>query len=302
MIHHIWKFVVVAVGSLTVLALLSSAQAASVTGVPSADAGWTLAGHSLENGVHVKGSANYGFNAYRSGFTVQAGSNLEIVDAVDPALDWLVGDTVLGVGGEFASITAGEAGWAALSGIGVNSLLPASSGPKLQAKFGTADATWFTSTVAPASGNGNSSSSSGGGRVQVRTSGFFQTGTPTVGQTEPWTWDGNSGELLVLDKDGHIDWAGASSQPSKYTARMIWNWDAVLLQVSSWQLLLNVSLLDRQAPGDFTGLMPSIGDPAVLTVQNGAGAFTDALVDVIPEPASLALLGLGALVVLRRRP
>lgn len=278
-----------------------AASGAILTGDPAVDSGWSYAGHSLANGTYVKGSANYGYDAYTAAFTVQSGSNLEITDANDPSLDWLVGDTVIGVGGHFASITAGTAGWASINGDGVNSHLPASSGPKLQAKFGTSAATWMQSTTAPDGGNGNSSSSSGGGRVQIRTSAYFQAGTPNPGQTEPWTWDGNSNQLLVLDKDSHIDWAGASSQPSKYTARMIWNWDGSLGQVTSWQLLLNVSLLSRQAPGDFVGLMPAPGDPAIMTVQDGDNAYTDALVNVVPEPATLSLLILGGIVLLRRR-
>ncbi|HPF37092.1 MAG TPA: PEP-CTERM sorting domain-containing protein [Phycisphaerae bacterium] len=281
--------------------IAATANATILTGDPSADAGWAYVGHSLASGTYVKGSANYGYDAYSAAFTVQAGSDLEIDDANDPSLDWLVGDTVIGVGGRFADITAGAAGWGAFSGDGVNSRLPASTGPKLQAKFGTSAATWSTSTIAPASGNGNSSSSSGGGRVQVRTSAYFQTGTPNPGQTEPWTWDGNSNQLLVLDKDSHIDWDGASSQPSKYTARMIWNYDGGLGQVTSWQLLLNVSLLARQAPVDFVGIMPAPGDPAIMTVQDNDGPYTDALVTVVPEPATLALMMFGAAMTLRRR-
>lgn len=207
---------------------------------------------------------------------------------------------MIGVGGQFQSITAAAAGWASFSGSEVNSLLPASSGPKLQVKFGTSAATWFASTSAPGSGDGNSSSSDGGGRVQVRTSAYFQAGTPNPGQTEPWTWDGNSGQLLVLDKENHISWAGDSSL-DKRVARMIWNWDSELGHVTSWELLLNTSLLARVAPDDFTGLLPSIGDMAILTVQDGDGAFTDALVSIVPEPTSLGLLAMGGLLLARRR-
>lgn len=279
------------------LVITACAHAAIVSGDPSSDTGWAPQGHSLANGVYVTGSANYGYDAYSAGFAIQAGSNLEIADG---PLSWLTGDTVLGVGGKFQSITAAEAGWAAITGNTVNTYLPASSGPKLQVKFGTSAATWYTSTTAPGSGNGSSSSSNGGGRVQVRTSGYFQAGTPTVGQDEPWTWDGNSGQLLVLDKDSHIAWAGDANL-DKRVARMIWNWDDDLQQVVAWELLLNVSLLDRVAPVDFVGLLPAIGDMAIMTVQNGDGAYTDALVSVIPEPATFGLLALGGLALLRRR-
>ena len=292
-----------------VVALAANVALAAITGNPATD-GWTLAGHSLEKGVYVKGSGNYGFDAYGAGFTIQSGSNLVIGDGL---YSWDVGDTVLGVGGVFQSITAAEAGWSAFSGVGVNSLLPTASpyvGPKLQAKFGTSAATWSTSTTAPGSGNGNSSSSAGGGRIQVRTSGYFQTGTFNPGQTEPWTWDGNSGQLLVLDKDDHILWPDDTS-PDKRVARMIWRWDETNKQVASWELLLNVSLL-AQLYSSYDGLLPSIGDKAILTVQPGdSGSYTDALVTtvapeqgVVPEPTTLliwSVLGVLGAVVYRRR-
>jgi hypothetical protein len=282
--------------------MLTASGHAAVSGDPVAD-GWALTGNSLENGVHVRGSANYGYDAYTAGLTVQSGSDLEISD---DSLSWLVGDTVIGVGGVFNAISAEDAGWTSYSGNAVNSLLPTTSpysGPKLQAKFGTADATWSASTTAPSGGNGNSSSSSGGGRVQVRTSAYFRTGTPLGGQTEPWTWDGNSGQLLVLDKVSHIKWdSGAYSTDllDKKFARMIWIWDDVNHQVASWQLLLNVSLMDRANPS-FAGLLPGIGDMAIMTVQDNDGAYTDAVVAIAPEPTSLALIGAGGLVLLRRR-
>lgn len=289
---------------MALLALTSSmANAVSITGNPLAD-GWIAGGHSLENGVYVTGSANYGFETYSAGFTVQSGSVLDISDG---ATSWLVNDNVIAVGGSFQPITAGDAGWGGFSGGAVNALLPAGQNPsslKLQVKFGTNLATWTTSTTAPGSGNGNSSTSNGGGRVQVRTSGYFGATVLTAGQDEPWTWAGNSGQLLVLDKDDHINWAG-QSLPSKYVARMIWNYDAGSGHVSSWELLLNTSLLDRLDPGH---LLPSIGDKAILTVQQADGAFTDALVQinavsVVPVPGAVWLLGsaLGLIGWMRRK-
>lgn len=295
------------------LLLAGAAQAAavSVTGNPVVD-GFVLQGNSLENGVYVTGSANYSYDAYSLAFSVAPGSNLEISDGAD---SWLAGDQVVAVGGVFRlDITAADAavlGWDAISGTTVNSLLPAGNNPsslKLQVKFGTDGATWYASTTgAPGSGNGNSSGGSGGNRVQVKTSAYFGATVVTDGQDEPWTWAGNSGELLKLDKPGHLDWynIGPDPQPGKTAGRMIWIYDESTGHVSSWELLLNTSLLDRQVAGDHP--LPAAGNMAVLTVQQGDNAFTDALVwihqPVVPLPGAAWLLGsaLGLMGIVRRR-
>jgi hypothetical protein len=264
------KFRIAVITAATIFASAWTANA-SITGNPSAD-GWTSAGNSLENGTYVRGIANYGFDAYGTGFTVQSGSSLDISAG---SLSWLAGDTVLGVGGVFHAISAAEAGWGAFTGGGVNALLSNPTGPKLQAKFGTSAATWAASTVAPGAGNGAGSGSLGGGTVQVRTSGY---NTPTL-------WATGSGLLQSLADPSHIDWTG-HARPDAAVARVIWNYDSSTAEVGSWELLLNTSLLDRLYPG---WLLPSIGDMAIATAQNGDNDYTDALVNMsaVPEPTTM---------------
>lgn len=283
------------------LALTQAAVATPITGDPSAD-GWVSSGNSLSNGVYVRGSANYGYDTYSAGFTIQSGSALDITDAGDSSLSWLAGDTVLGAGGKFQPITASDAGWSGFTGGSVNGRLSGTTpGPKLQAKFGTADATWSTSTVVPHGGNGSSSSSDGGGRVQVRTSGW--------NSASEWSTDAGT---LLTPSDSHIIWDGPVD-PSEEVARLIWNWDVTNNLVASWEILLNVSLLERLTPSSYAGLFPAIGDMTILTVQDRSSDYTDALVQIarvdtsstpVPAPDDLllfaaALLGLG--LVLRRR-
>ena len=275
-----------------VLALLCASVAASaaVTGDPVSD-GWVLGGNSLENGVYVRGSANYGFDAYSKQIT-----GLAITDA-DPTYSWLVGDTVLGLGGKFAGITAAEAGWSAFTGNAVNSLLGGTQSIKIQGKFGTAGSDFSASTVAPDAGNGGGSLGTNGktGAVQIRSSAYFSAAT----------WAAGSGILQPLDKVSHIIRQDASA-PDMRIARLIWNWDSTNARLSSWEILLNTSLLDR-TDGGFAGPTPTAGDLSLVTVQNGDGAYTDAVVrsvpeTVVPEPVSLILgiMGLGSVAGFKR--
>ncbi len=278
---------------ITILALVAgTAVASTVTGDPLAD-GWAYSSNSLQNGTYVRNSANYGFDIYSTVMTVASGSKLNISDG---DYSWLAGDTVIGIGGVFADITATEAGWDSFTGNAVNSLL--NEGTKFVAKFGTKDATFSASTIAPAAGDGvGSTSASGNGGVFLRSSGWFTASD----------WSANKGILMLPDKDSHIERVGAAN-PDKRVARLIWQWDAEKQHVTSWQMLLNTSLLDRLQPGLN---IPSIGDYAIASVQYRDSAYTDALVQLtgptapVPEPATVGIFGLGlvglAAMRLRRR-
>jgi hypothetical protein len=292
--------------SLCVLVLLAGvAQASTVTGDPIAD-GWAFSGNSLDNGIYVRGSANYGYDAYGAGFTIAAGSNL-VGDT------WQAGDTVLAVGGVFQAITAEDAGWTAFSGNSVNSLLGSTTnGPKLQAKFGNAAAAWTTSTIAPGGGDGLGSLGYGDGdlvngvAIQIRTGTGYYIGGPAFvpGQDQAGYlgWDTNAGMLMHLAKDSHITWSVSSTlvDMDKDVARMIWSDVSATGEPASWELLLNVSLIDRLNPG-YAGLLPAIGDDVLMTVQDNDAAYTDALVSTVPEPATMAMLALGGLMLRRRK-
>jgi hypothetical protein len=258
------------------------ALATSITGNPAAD-GWILNGNSLDRYNYVRGSANYAFDAYCEAISVEYGSNLAIDDGVN---SWLVGDTVLGVGGQFMDTTPALAGWPAFTGNAVNVLLGGTdmgADVKLQAKFGTDAANFTGSSIAPGAGNGLGSfgSNAGIGAVQVRTSAWFSAAD----------WSAKSGSLQLLDKPEHIERNG-SAAPDADVARLMWNWDAVNQRVDTWEIMLNISLLDRLYPS-LDGITPTVGSLALLTVQNRDGVYTDAV--VVPEPGTLALLGMGAL-------
>ncbi|MCC5827984.1 MAG: PEP-CTERM sorting domain-containing protein [Phycisphaeraceae bacterium] len=284
--------IVPAVGS--ALAFGTAANAASVTGDPSVDSGWILGGNSFDKGVYVQGSGTFSYDIYSASFTLDAVGHSAIINSFTGAgLDWLAGDRIVGLGGKFVGNTiantgwdAGEWEWKPYSGGGeaFNDDVSGSSNP--QAKFGTSAATWSPSTVAPLNGNGSGSTGDGGfGAIHMRTQISFGNRT-----------DAGNGIPDLPDLLRRVDGLGSAVTMDNEFGRLVYIADGQVPE--SWQWLLNIDLLERNFAGDPT---PLPGDLAIASVQRGTNRFTDGLINVVPEPTSLALLAVGGLVLLRRR-
>ncbi len=295
---------------LLIFGVCPDAFAASLTGNPEAD-GWFHHGNSLSDGHYVHGVGNYAFETYTTQFTVTDGSIYDISGHDDPsyhnyyetnhwtkadARPWTPGDTVIGIGGAFNSITAEDASWDAFTGAAVNGAINGEHRFRLQAKVAGEDSTWSTSTIAPAGGNGIGSTAAGGaGSFLVRTSGWHDLAT----------WESGEGTMWGLQKPEHIETTGIETTGDDIrldadVARIIWTWDAANNRVGTWEILLNMSLIeaDLQASG-FNGALPGLlGAGVIQSVQVQNGASTDALASItVPEPSTwiLALLGMVAI-------
>ena len=253
---------------ITAAAVLVSAWTgnASITGNPLAD-GFTLQGYSLEQGVYVRngGTVNYGYDAYGSSFTIQATDANLISSGLGT---WKAGDTVYGVGGVFA---VEDPGWT-ITGDAINAM-GLSTDLKLQAKFGSDTANFSASTIAPVAGNGNGSLGSNGGEgaVQVRTSAY---NTAAI-------WIAGNG-LVNTETSDHV--ARNVLSVNEQVVRLIWNYDATASKMLSWEILLNVSMLESLYGGE-------VGNLALMTVQYDDSGYTDALVNIpqvpVPEPTTM---------------
>lgn len=292
------------------LGTLQATTATALSGNPLAD-GWAYGGHSLDQGAYVRGSANIGFDMYSTKFIVSDSSAFSLAGHsgagfddyydndkgdrtwdTDTARNWGVGDTVIGIGGMFSDITATEAGWSAFTGNAVNSNIDGEYRLRLQAKIGTDAASWSASTLAPGAGDGSGSSDDGGlGSLFVRTSGWHSLST----------WENQAGKIFGLQDPGHIlrDGTGVGVD----AARVIWTWDAAHNRAGSWQLLVNLSLVDSDAPLNF-GMLPDIGNAVIGSVQVNNAAYTDSLMSIggyaagyplaeVPVPAAVWLFGSG---------
>ncbi|MCA1804868.1 MAG: VPLPA-CTERM sorting domain-containing protein, partial [Xanthomonadaceae bacterium] len=226
-------------------------------------------------------------------YYVDPKTNLRTWNPDNDARSWGVGDTVIGIGGMFSDITAAEAGWGAFTGNAVNSNIDGEYRLRLQAKIGTADATWSASTLAPNAGDGSGSSSNGGlGSLFVRTSGWHSLST----------WENQATTIFGMQDPGHISRDGTGVGVD--AARVVWTWDAAHNRPGSWQLLVNLSLVDLDADVNFAGLLPDIGNAVIGSVQVANASHTDGLMSLggyaagyplaeVPVPAAVWLFGTG---------
>jgi len=278
----------------TVLAMGTAVHAAALTGDPSVDSGWVFGGNSFDQGVYVQGEATFSYDIYSASFTLDSTNHSAIINSFTGAgLDWLAGDRVIGHGGKFVDNTIASTGWDANDwqwspysggGVAFNDDVSGSSNP--QAKFGTGNAAWTTSTTAPLAGNGSSSTGDGGfGAIHMRTEVSFGNRT-----------DAGNGIPDLPDLLRRVDSNGTAQTIDDRFGRLIYIADGSVPE--SWQWLVNIDLLEREFDGEPT---PLPGDLTIGSVQRGNNRFTDSMVTTIPEPASLALLGLGGLLMLRRR-
>ncbi|HEY9150311.1 MAG TPA: VPLPA-CTERM sorting domain-containing protein, partial [Gammaproteobacteria bacterium] len=116
------------------------------------------------------------------------------------------------------------------------------------------------------------------------------------------TWENQASTIFGLQDPGHIlrDGTGVGVD----AARVIWTWDAANNRAGSWQLLVNLSLVDADADVNFTGLLPDFGNAVIGSVQVANAAYTDGLMTVggyatgyplaqVPVPAAVWLFGTG---------
>jgi hypothetical protein len=267
--RHLGRLLAVGSAACLVLSVSLASAAITLTGNPAQD-GWTAGGNSLSSGVYVDGAGNYGFDVYSATMTADA--------AIATAMGWTQGDTILGVGGVFNGANP--------------ELVGATSGPKIQVKYGTGISVptpWAASSTLVAPGNGNAHFGNGGeGAAEVRSSGFLSSSA----------WIASAGQLVPSTSSDPIDrivgGTEIDNQPYTNVFGLIWTVSAG--QPSAWEVLLDITQLAAASPTEPT---PLAGDQAIMTIQNGAGDFTDALLNVsalapapAPEPASLVVWSL----------
>jgi len=263
-----------------------SAVAATITGDPTADAGWTGGANSLAMGTYGSGAEQNSFNVYSTAFTLDASSPLAGL-AGPGVTTWQVGDTIVGVGGFVVPTNAAAGGWASYQPTVIHTVnqLISNGNQRIVVKYGTATATFAPSTTSPQPGNGVVSMASGGvGGVLL--------GTFSIPSS-------SSGQFVVINDASAIQTGVATTAGiDGFEGRVMESWNAGTL--IGFESFLDLTLLQSQFPAAAVGL----GDKFDVDMQDGTGNFTNAIGTLpssllgptsvpLPKSATAALVLLG---------
>lgn len=258
---------------------------ASPTGDPAAD-GWISGGNALANGSYIRGAGLWSYDMYASNLTLSSGSAL--LNTVGGST-WSVGDQVIGLGGVFvAAPSAPGSGWGPFSSYTGATNTNTTASLRMLGKFGSDPSAWSASTFVPGNGNGNGSHSGGFGGL----------GSVLLANTAADVGSVTSGTLR-LPSISQIYTGSSAINIDPSVGRMMYIYDSSTL-VTSWQLFLNVSLLDSLYGGTYADL-PAWGDRHSISLQRGTNAtlLQDSM--MVPAPGAAVMLGVFGLAAARRR-
>jgi hypothetical protein len=248
------------------------------TGDPSADALWVSDGLSSSAGNYMLNAGNtsgaFSANVYSTAFALTPDSTL--LGPLGITDGWTVGDTIVGVGGVFASTGNGDLTYDNANGT-VNL--------HLVVKYGSPSATWALA------GTGASLSLGGTGAVLLGV--LQETISPTTGLTTP-----SDSPLYVNSSAAQVTLPGGGDEGQVLT---LWSGNKIV----GFESFLDLTVLAADEPAANV----QAGDKFVLDLQQGSGALQDSLgvlpstLQTTPEPSTYLLLlgGLGLLTFYTRR-
>ena len=256
------------------------------TGDPATDSLWVSDGLSSSAGNDMQNAGNaasFSANVYSTAFTLTPDSTL--LGPLGISDGWSVGDTIVGVGGVFAST-----GNSSLTYSGTNGTVNL----HLVVKYGSPTATWTLSGAGAAVGGAGSLGLGGSGAVLL---GVTQETISSSGLTTP------SDSPLYLDSSGNQDTLPGEGIEGQVLT--LWSGG----QIVGFESFLDLNVLAAESASANIQTNVQTGDEFVLDLQQGKTVYQDSLgtlpsaLQTTPEPSTYALLlgGLGLLTVYCRR-